>query len=48
MGFEQDNKDGHDRLQDLKALERHFNENYNANVTLPMWAQSSDALGIYS
>jgi len=47
-GFDRPNEDVHDRLQGLKALERYFNENCNANVTLPLWAQSSDAFGIYS
>jgi len=47
-GFGGHNYSVEDRVQDLKALERHFNENYNANVTLPFWALSSDASGIYS
>jgi len=47
-GFDQPNDDVQDTLQDLKALARHFNENYNANVTLPLWVQSPDAFGIYS
>jgi len=47
-GFDPTDEGTQVRLQKLKALERHFNENYNANVAIPFWAQSSDASGIYS
>ena len=47
-GFGSCAKSEHDRLQDLHNFAQFLNRRFDANVTLPLWAQCHDVRGIFS